>query len=113
MKKLLAKIVSALRALFTGRKQVFYTVWIKARGAVSDMANNTELQELALDAVKNAALRKLKGDDAWREAFGMFKAAVVAKGYEIGQAMMDTILQSVYMGYKAEKERLAAAGKGE
>ena len=36
MKKLLAKIVSALRALFTGRKQVFYAVWIKASAEISD-----------------------------------------------------------------------------
>lgn len=113
MKKLLAKLISLLRALFTGRKQVFYAVWLKASAEISDMANNPELQELALEAVKSAALRKLKGDEAWREAFGMFKAALIAKGYELGTAMMDTILQSVYMGYKAEKERLAAAGKGE
>lgn len=113
MKKLLAKIVSALRALFSGRKQVFYAVWLTAKSAINDTANDPELQELALEAVKTAALRKLKGDDAWREAFGMFKSAVVAKGYELGQAMLDTILQSVYMGYKAEKERLAAAGEGE
>ena len=100
MKALWAKLVSAFRSLLAGAKQLFYVVWTAGKKEIADILNDPELQELALEAVKQAALRKLQGDEAWAEAFKAFAAATRARGWALGTAMLETILQTSYVVFK-------------
>jgi len=109
MKSIWNKLVSAFRSLLSGAAQLFYVVWTAGKKEIADILNDPELQELALEAVKQAALRKLQGDEAWAEAFRTFAAATRARGWALGTAMLETILQTSYVVFKYTEGN--AAGK--
>jgi len=94
------KIVSFFKSVISGGKKLLYIVYTDAKKSIADVLNDPVLQELALEAVKQAALAGLQGNDAWEKAFAAFSAAVKAKGRVIGTAMLETILQNVYVVFK-------------
>lgn len=100
MKTLWTKLKNAFRSLLAGTKQLFYVVWTASKKELADVLNDPQLQEMALEAVRVAAARKLSGDEAWKEAFAMFRAYVGARKYQLGTAILETILQTAYTVYK-------------
>lgn len=94
------KIVAFFKSIVSGSKKLLYIVYTDAKKSIADVLNDPVLQELALEAVKQAALSGLQGNDAWEKAFAAFSAAVKAKGRVIGTAMRETILQNVYVVFK-------------
>lgn len=94
------KIVSWFKSLLAGTRQLFFVVWTASKKEIADSLNDPELQQMALTAVRNAALAKLRGEDAWAEAFSQFKMAVEGRGHEIGTAILEAILQNVYVVFK-------------
>lgn len=87
--------VSTAKALFTIAADFVYSKAIS-------IINDKELQALALAAVKAAAKRALTGDKAWVAARDAFTAALAAKGKDIGNAAIDTLLQLAYYCFKNE-----------
>lgn len=100
MKKLWNKIVSFFRDIISGSKKLVYVVWTSAKKEICDILNNKELQALALEAIREAARNKLQGEDAWNAAYEQFKEACVEKGLDFGTAVLETILQNVYLVFK-------------
>jgi hypothetical protein len=100
MKKLWKKIVSFFRDLASGSKKLVYVVWTSAKKEICDILNDKELQALALEAIRTAAKNKLKGEEAWNFAYAKFKEACVAKGINFGTAVLETVLQNVYLVFK-------------
>ena len=95
-----SKIAGWFRKLFAGTRQLFFVVWTASRKEISDALNDPELQQLALVAVRNAAYRGLTGDAAWTDALAQFKVAVEGRGHEVGRAILEAILQNVYIVFK-------------
>jgi len=95
-----AKIVKFFKGLIDSGKKLIYVVYTDAKKSIADVLNDPELQNLALEAVKQAALSKLQGNDAWEVAYTQFKQAVLARGRNLGTAVLETILQNVYVVFK-------------
>ena len=100
MKKLWNRILTYLSNFVRGGKTLMYVAWASIKSEVVDLLNDTELQGLALEAVRNAAKAKLQGDEAWAQAFDEFKKAALARGKNVGTAVLETILQNVYLVFK-------------
>ena len=100
MKTLWNKLKNAFRSLLAGTKQLFFVVWTASKKELADILNDSELQQLALKAVSEAAAKRLQGDEAWKDAFAQFKVAVAAKGWQLGTAILETILQTAYTVFK-------------
>ena len=95
-----AKIVKFFKSLIDSGKKLIYVVYTDAKKSIADVLNDPELQNLALEAVKQAALSKLQGNDAWEAAYAQFKQAVLARGRNLGTAVLETVLQNVYVVFK-------------
>ncbi len=100
MKTLWAKLVSAFRSLLAGTKQLFYVVWTASRKELADILNNPDLQEIALQAVRMAAQSGLTAEERWNIAWQHFKGIAEAKGWQLGTAILETVLQTAYTVYK-------------
>jgi hypothetical protein len=94
------KIVSFFKGILSGSKKLLYIVYTETKKSIADVLNDPELQQLALEAVKQAALAKLQGNDAWEQAYRQFAEAAKLKGRNLGTAILETILQNVYVVYK-------------
>lgn len=100
MKKLWQKLVAACRSILAGTKQLFYVVWTASRKELADILNNPDLQELALQAVRMAAQPGLSAEERWNIAWQHFKGIAEAKGWVLGTAILETVLQTAYTVYK-------------
>lgn len=98
--KIWAKLVSAIRSLLAGAKQLFYVVWTAGKKELADILNDPQLQELALQAVRMAAQSGLTAEERWNVAWQHFKGIAEAKGWQLGTAILETILQTAYTVYK-------------
>ncbi len=81
-------------------KKLYYYIWTGTNDGLRKIANNPALQEMAMKAILDAAAKKLKGDEAWKDAYAQFKVAVAAAGWELGTSILDLILQSQYTTWK-------------
>lgn len=113
MKAIWNKLVSAFRSLLAGTRQLFYVVWTQSKKEIADILNDSKLQQLALAAVTNAARAKLGGDAAWEQAFAEFKEAASAAGWKLGTAMLEAVLQNVYVVFKFNGGLAAIDGAAE
>ena len=95
-----AKIVAWFKKLLAGTRQLFFVVWTASKKEIADALNDPELQQMALTAVRNAALAKLRGEDAWKEAFSEFNSAVIGAGHDIATSILEAILQNTYVVFK-------------
>lgn len=100
MKTLWNKLKNAFRSLLAGTKQLFYVVWTASRKELADILNNPDLQELALQAVRMAAQPGLSAEERWNIAWQHFKGIAEAKGWVLGTAILETVLQTAYTVYK-------------
>jgi hypothetical protein len=94
------KIVDFFKNLFKKGKDLLYVIYVDSKKDIQKFLNDPELQKLALEAIKTAALAKLGGNVAWEAAFAAFSAAVKAKGFDLGTALLETILQNTYIYFK-------------
>ena len=62
--------------------------------ALSVVLNDKELQLLALSAVVETAKKGLKGDEAYKDAFGTLSHALTQRGEIIATNVIDTLLQT-------------------
>ena len=100
MKTLWNKLKNAFRSLLAGTKQLFFVVWTASKKELADILNDPQLQELALYAVRGAAQKGLTAEERWKIAYDYFKAIAAAKGWQLGTAILETILQTAYTVYK-------------
>jgi len=100
MKKLWNRIVDFFRGIAAGSKKLVYVVWTGAKKEICDILNDKELQSLALEAVREAAKSKLHGDEAWKVAYNRFKYMAAQRGLDFGTAVLESILQNVYLVFK-------------
>lgn len=100
MKTIWSKLKSAFRSLLAGTKQLFYVVWTASRKELADILNDPDLQELALQAVRMAAQPGLTPEERWNVAWQHFKGIAEAKGWVLGTAILETVLQTAYTVYK-------------
>lgn len=94
------KIKEYLKSFFSKGQKVLFAILMETKKDVSKFLNDPELQRLALEAVKKAALAKLTGNVAWEAAYAAFTVAVKEKGLELGTALLETILQTAYLYFK-------------
>lgn len=100
MKTLWNKLKNAFRSLLAGTKQLFFVVWTASKKELADILNDPQLQELALQAVRMAAQSGLTAEERWNIAWQHFKGIAKAKGWQLGTAILETILQTAYTVYK-------------
>lgn len=68
--------------------------------AAIEFVNDKALQAAALGAVKAAAAKALKGDDAWTEARAILVEQLVRTGGTVADNWIDTLLQNAYFAFK-------------
>lgn len=80
------------------------TVWTfigpSVKQAAKDFVNDKALQAAALAAVKAAAGKALKGDDAWGAARGVLLDQLKVTGRTVADNWVDTLLQNAYFAFK-------------
>lgn len=100
MKGFWNRIASWLKRLFKTSRRLFVLAWDDAKGAALERLNDEELQAAALDCVKAAAAKALTGDEAWADAYAAFREVAASSGKEWGRAVLEAILQNVYVVFK-------------
>lgn len=99
---LLKKIAAWFKGLFRSGKRLFAVTWKEAGAAALDKLNDEDLQAAALECVKAAAGKALGGDEAWDDAYAALKARALGLGKDWGRAVLETVLQNVYLAWKEE-----------
>lgn len=102
--KIWTAIAAWFKGLFQGGKRLFAVTWKDAKSDALAKLNDEELQGAALECVKAAAAAALTGDGAWNIAFDALKVRAAELGKDWGRAVLETVLQNVYMAWKAGKE---------
>lgn len=70
------------------------------KAAAKDFINDKALQAAALAAVKAAAGKALKGDDAWASAREVLLDQIKVTGRSVADNWVDTLLQNAYFAFK-------------
>jgi len=94
-------MLKSLWALITGAaKTVWSFIGPSVKQAAVDFINDKALQAGALAAVKAAAGKALKGDDAWTAARGVLLDQLKVTGQTVADNWIDTLLQNAYFAFK-------------
>jgi predicted ribonuclease toxin of YeeF-YezG toxin-antitoxin module len=93
-----------LKSLWTWIAGAARAVWTfigpSVKQAAKDFINDKALQAAALAAVKAAAGKALKGDDAWTAARGVLLDQLKVTGQTVADNWVDTLLQNAYFAFK-------------
>jgi hypothetical protein len=81
-------------------KAVWEFIGPSVKAAAIEFVNDKALQAAALGAVKAAASKALKGDDAWTAAREVLMDQLKQTGKTVADNWVDTLLQNAYFAFK-------------
>ena len=101
MKELINKVWNWLKPKL---QQLFMMTAKNVAKEVLDIINDAQNQTLAFEAVKQAAIGGLKGNEAFDAAFNALSDKLIADGKELSDSIKDTLVQNAYVVFKHSEE---------